>query len=94
MATLVRSGAFDSVEQVVDPFVEIQVDRRAVHQLDRGSFSDQENPAIRSSWAGFSWKVAKSTGSPVLAPEKTKCRARRVLPAPDGPAMSVEAPRQ
>ena len=49
---------------------------------------------IRSSWTGFSWKVAMTPFSPRSAPATTKCSANRVFPIPDGPAMTVAAPRQ
>ena len=40
-----RTDPFDRFEQVVDPFVDVDVDRRAVHDLDARSSSDQ--PKLR-----------------------------------------------
>ena len=36
MATRVAPVRSHGVEEVVDPFVQVQVDRRAVHQFDAG----------------------------------------------------------
>ena len=59
------------------------------------SFSDHPNPrTIRSSCVGFSWNDAIKPGWPDLAPANTKWSPMSVLPDPDGPATSVEAPGQ
>lgn len=48
---------------------------------------------MRASWVGFSWKLARSPGSPSSTPALRKCSPMEVLPAPEGPATSVVVPR-
>ena len=45
-----------------------------------------------ASWTGFSCRLAITPGSPFAAPLKMKWSPINVLPAPDGPATSVELP--
>ncbi len=59
----------------------------------RSSSSDQPKPrATLSSWTGFSCRDAITPGSPFATPLKMKWSPIKVLPAPDGPATSVELP--
>ena len=75
------SGALDQIQQVVDPFVEIEIDRGRNISSTFGSLSDQENPCtMRSSWTGFSWNVAKSPCSPNSAPAEDEMQRDEGLP--------------
>ena len=59
----------------------------------RSLSSDQPKPrATLWSWLGFSCSDAITPGSLFAAPLKMKWSPIKVLPAPDGPATSVELP--
>ena len=57
----------DAVKQFVDPLVDVQVDRRAVHHRDPVVERPAERFCDAWSWVGFSWRLAMIPCSPAIS---------------------------